>query len=101
MRLECAKMVTADKEVAPRVRHTPGPGPQERTVTVDTEKSSAFRRTDHPETLAGDPFAAAGRTSSRAAIIATGIATEPCERCGAVADLETDDGTPLCEGCAL
>jgi hypothetical protein len=23
-----------------------------------------------------------------------------CERCGAVAEVETDDGVPLCEGCA-
>jgi hypothetical protein len=28
---------------------------------VDTTKSSAIRRTDHPEVAAGDPFVAAGR----------------------------------------
>jgi hypothetical protein len=34
-----------------------------------------------------------------AAIIATDAATEQCERCGAVADVETLDGVLLCEGC--
>ncbi len=29
-------------------------------VTVDESKSSAIERSDHPETLAGDPFAYAG-----------------------------------------
>jgi hypothetical protein len=31
---------------------------------VDTTKSSAIGRTDHPETLAGDPFAYAASASS-------------------------------------
>jgi hypothetical protein len=29
------------------------------------------------------------------------MASAECERCGAVADMETLDGTWLCEGCAL
>jgi hypothetical protein len=31
---------------------------------------------------------------------AADLAGEECERCGAVTDLETDDGVMLCEGCA-
>jgi hypothetical protein len=54
----------------------------------------------HPEVAAGDPFVAAAR-ARRAGIIAAGMASEECVRCGAVADTETDDGTALCEGCVL
>lgn len=31
---------------------------------MDTDQSSAIRRTDHPEVLAGDPFAYAASASS-------------------------------------
>jgi hypothetical protein len=68
--------------------------------TVDESKSSAERRDVHPETRSGDPFVAAAR-SKRVAVIAHDMASAECERCGAVADLRTDDGVPLCEGCAL
>jgi hypothetical protein len=69
---------------------------------VASDKCSADLRNVHPEVKTGDPFAyASARRARRAAIIAADIASEACERCGAVADLETDDGIPLCEGCAL
>jgi hypothetical protein len=35
----------------------------------------------------------------RVDVIAADLSSEPCERCGAVADLVTLDRVPLCEGC--
>ena len=47
--------------MAPRVAPTPrGPDHRERGSTVDEMKSSVIWRADHPEVLAGDPFAYAG-----------------------------------------
>jgi hypothetical protein len=46
-------------------------------------------------------IAHATRRSRRVAILAADIASEPCVRCGAVADMETLDGVALCEGCVL
>jgi hypothetical protein len=54
--------------------------------TVDESKSSADRRADYSEVLAGDPFPAAARSRWPS---------------GAVAALETDDDVALCEGCTL
>jgi hypothetical protein len=60
---------------------------------VDTEKSSAIRRIDHPDVLAGDPFAFAGERKGCPACFGgwTTITVEedgegceeavPCRRC--------------------
>ena len=72
---------------------------------------------EHTISPAGDPFYAAFRRDEaeqgnpeaetrglsfrdQARILVISMNTEPCEGCGAVDDMETPDGVPLCEGCA-
>jgi hypothetical protein len=58
---------------------------------VDTEKSSAFfRRTDHPEVLAGDPFAYAGRGPSTETDLLTAIREEQANIGRHMTDSELD-----------
>jgi hypothetical protein len=58
-----------------------------------TTKSSAIRRTEHPETLSGD-----ARQRMRAALFAA-VLSDACTECGAT-DAGFGDEGELCEGCA-
>jgi hypothetical protein len=64
-------------------------------------RRSGVRVIGLPAAIAGDPFAHAARRAHKAEIFDRLLAAPDCERCGAVAVLNTDDGVPLCERCAL